>query len=125
MRIGIEYSARYRDKYVQLIWVPRGFADAQAFLCFLAEPPVMNLMEAGRRASLYQQEYVIHLLKKFNAVHRLDLNSRLGIELLPIDEAEFLAFVGIGQKSKLHLSKFIHDKMMKALKGKVAALGRD
>ncbi|HSM91083.1 MAG TPA: hypothetical protein VLT56_13780, partial [Desulfobacterales bacterium] len=44
VRIGIEYSARYRDKYVQLIWVPRGFADAQAFLCFLAEPPVMNLM---------------------------------------------------------------------------------
>ena len=123
VRIGIEYSARYRDKYVQLIWVPRGFADAQAFLCFLAEPPVMNLMEAGRRASLYQQEYVIRLLKKFNAVHRLDLNSRLAIELPPIDEAEFLAFVGIGQKSKLHLSKFIHDQMMKLLKGKVARLG--
>jgi len=125
VRIGIEYSARFRDKYVQLIWVPRGFADAQAFLCFLAEPPVMNLMEAGRRASLYQQEYVIRLLKKFNTVHRMDLNSRLGIELPPIDEAEFLAFVGIGQKSKLHLSKFIHDKMMKALKGKVAALGKE
>ena len=70
VRIGIEFSARFRDTFVQLIWVPRGFADAQSFLCFLAEPPVMRLMEAGRRASLYQQEYVIALLHKFNAVHR-------------------------------------------------------
>ncbi len=125
VRIGIEYSARFRDRYVQLIWVPRGFADAQAFLCFLAEPPVMNLMEAGRRASRYQQEYVIRLLKKFNSVHLPELNRRLGIELPPIAEAEFLAFVGIGQKSKLHLSKFIHDKVMKALKQKSADLGRE
>jgi hypothetical protein len=122
VRIGIEYSARFRDKYVQLIWVPRGFADAQAFLCFLAEPPVMNLMEAGRRASLYQQEYVIGLLKKFNAVHRLDLNRRLAIELPPIDAAEFLGFVGIGQKSKLHLSKFVHDQLMRSLHARAAAL---
>jgi hypothetical protein len=122
VRIGVEFSARFRGKYVQLIWVPRGFADAQAFLCFLAEPPVMHLMEAGRRASRYQQEYVISLLRKFNPVHRLDLNRRLGIELAPIDEAEFLAFVGIGQKSKLHLSKFIHDKLMRTLQSRVASL---
>jgi hypothetical protein len=125
VRIGIEYSAGLRDKYVQLIWVPRGFADAQAFLCFLAEPPVMNLMAAGRRASLYQQAYVIALLKKFNAVHCADLSRRLGTELPPIGEAEFLAFVGIGQKSKLHLSKFIHDHVLKALKRHVAVLVRE
>jgi hypothetical protein len=65
---------------------------------------------------------VIGLLKRFNAVHRLDLNSHLGIELPPIDEAEFLAFVGIGQKSKLHLSKFIHDKLMRTLPTRIAAL---
>jgi hypothetical protein len=125
VRIGIEFSARFRDKYVQLIWVPRGFADAQAFLCFLAEPPVMNLMEAGRRASLYQQEYVISLLKKFNLVHRLELNRRLGVEVPPIDEAQFLAFVGIGQKSKLHLSKFIHDQLMRTLQARVTVLRRE
>ena len=125
VRIGIEYSARFRDKYVQLIWVPRGFADSQAFLCFLLEPAVMNLMEAGRRASRYQQRYVISLLQKFNEVHLPLLNRRLGIGLAPIAEAEFLAFVGIGQKSKLHLSKFIHDKLMRALKASVAALDRE
>jgi hypothetical protein len=105
--------------------VPRGFADSQAFLCFLTEPPVMNLMEAGRRASRYQQQYVISLLAKFNAVHLPIINQRLDIKLAPIAEAEFLAFVGIGQKSKLHLSKFIYDKVMKALKERVAALGQE
>jgi len=122
VRIGIEYSARFQNKYVQLIWVPRGFADAQAFLCFLAEPPVMNLMAAGQGASRYQQEYVISLLKKFNTVHRLDLNRRLDVPMPPIDEAEFLGFVAIGQKSKLHLSKFIHDQLMRSLHWRVASL---
>jgi hypothetical protein len=125
VRIGIEFSARFRDTFVQLIWVPRGFADAQAFLCFMAEPPVMQLMETGRQASRYQQEYVIALLHKFNAVHRTDLNARLGIELAPIDQAEFLAYVGIGQKSKLHLSKFIYDKILKSLQARAFALGRE
>ncbi len=122
VRIGIEYSARFRETYVQLIWVPRGFADAQSFLCFLAEPPVMALMDAGRQASRYQQAYVDALLKKFNTVHRLDLNGRLGVDLPPIDRTEFLAFVGIGQKSKLHLSKFIYDKLMRLLQVRVASL---
>jgi hypothetical protein len=122
VRIGIEFSARFRDTYAQLIWVPRGFADAQSFLCFLTEPTVMALMEAGRQASRYQQAYVDGLLNKFNAVHRLDLNERLGIDLAPIDRKEFLAFVGIGQKSKLHLSKFIYDQLMRLLQMRVAAL---
>ena len=116
IRIGIEFFARFHDKYVQIIWVPRGFDDAQSFLCFLAEPPVMKFMEAGRRVSLYQQEYVPALLKKFNETHRLKINQTYGIELPPIDEQDFMAYVGIGQKSKLHLSKFIHDRMLKVLK---------
>ncbi|MGB6011465.1 MAG: hypothetical protein WBI57_09385 [Desulfobacterales bacterium] len=115
VRIGIEFYARFRDKYVQLIWVPRGFADAQAFLCFLAELPVMKIMELGRQVSLYQQQHIPALLRKFNESHRLEINQDYGIELPPINEQEFLMFVGIGQKSRLHLAKFIHDQMLKVL----------
>jgi len=116
VRIGIEFYTRFRDKYVQLIWVPRGFADSQAFLCFLAEPPVMKIMELGRQVSMYQQQHVPALLRKFNQSHRQKINQDYGIELPPIDEKEFLTFVGIGQKSRLHLAKFIHDQMLKVLK---------
>jgi hypothetical protein len=122
IRIGIEFSSRYRNKYAQLIWVPRGFTDAQSFLCFLAEPPVIALMEAGRRVSLYQQQYVMELLDKFNDVHRLSLNEKLGVDLAPIKPGEFLAFVGIGQKSKLHLSKFIHTKLLNAFQKRVSLM---
>jgi len=47
IRIGIEFYARFRNRYVQLMWVPRGFSDAQDFLCFLEEPPVKELMAEG------------------------------------------------------------------------------
>ncbi|MFC1812644.1 hypothetical protein ACFL03_08120 [Thermodesulfobacteriota bacterium] len=122
VRIGIEFYARFRDKYVQLIWVPRGFADAQAFLCFLAELPVMETMELGRKVSLYQQKYVPALLQKFNDSHRLEINQTYGIELPPINKQEFLTFVGIGQMSRLHLAKFIHNQMLKVLKAKTERL---
>jgi hypothetical protein len=115
VRIGIEFYTRFRNKYIQLIWVPRGFADAQSFLCFLAEPAVMKIMEAGRRVSLYQQEFVPALLQKFNDSHRLEINRTYGIELPPIRESDFLAYVGMGQKSRLHLAKFIHDRILKVL----------
>jgi hypothetical protein len=125
IRIGIEFSARHRNKYAQLIWVPRGFTDAQSFLCFLAEKPVIELMEAGRSVSLYQQRYVMDLLNKFNKVHRPALNRKLKVELTEIKPDEFLAFVGIGQKSKLHLSKFIHTKLFNALQKRVVLMRRE
>ncbi len=125
IRIGIEFSCPYRNKYAQLIWVPRGFTDAQSFLCFLAEPDVIELMEAGRRASLYQQQYVMDLLNRFNDVHRPLLSQKLGVDLKPIKTDEFMGFVGIGQKSKLHLSKFIHTKLLNAFQKRVALLRKE
>ncbi len=125
VRIGIEFYARYRDKYVQLIWVPRGFSDPQAFLCFLAEPQVVRIMEAGHQAARYQQRYVMELLRRFNEIHLQEVGRELGIDLKPIDEKEFLEFVGIGQKSKLHLAKHIHDRILHALNQKVVELRRE
>ncbi len=122
IRIGIEFYARFRDKYVQLIWVPRGFHDAQAFLCFLAEPAVMKIMEAGRRVSLYQQECVPMLLKKFNECHLPEMNRIYGIKMPAIDEQKFLAYVGNGQKSRLHLATFIHNGMLEVLKEKTGRM---
>ena len=122
LRIGIEFSARFRDKYVQVIWVPRGFPDAQAFLCFLAEDPVMQIMDEGRVVSAYQQEYVLALLREFNKTHRQEIAESFRIELASLDEAAFLKFVALGQKSTLHLAKFIHQHVLQALKDRAATL---
>ena len=115
VRIGIEFSARFRNKYINLIWAPRGFPDSQAFLCFLEEPAVVELMNEGRKVSAYQQTYVMDLLRAFNKNHISKIRDSYGIHLEPVDEREFLSFVGIGQKSSLHLEKFIHQKILSTL----------
>jgi hypothetical protein len=122
VRIGVELSARFHDRYVQLIWVPRGFADAKDFLSFLSEPHVQDFMREGRKVSQYQQQYVLAVLRLFNATHRVALGETYGIELGVLEEAEFLAFVGPGQASILHLGKFIHLHVSPLLRAQVEAL---
>ena len=122
VRIGIEFPARYRDRFIQLIWTPRGFADAQSFFCFLEEPAVSQLMQEGRALSRYQQAYVMAILEAFNTVHLQHINDQYDVALSPIDPKEFLAFVGMGQRSILHLEAFVHEKMLAALQTKAAAL---
>jgi hypothetical protein len=115
VRIGIEFSARFRDRYVQLIWIPYGFKDSQEFLCFLAEPDVTAFMAEGRKVSAYQQRYVMAALAKYNRQHRLEISRRFGIEAPELQQADFLRFVGTGQPSLLHLSKFIHVHLFEAM----------
>lgn len=122
VRIGIEFYARYYNKFVQLIWVPRGFSDAQDFLCFLEEPQVERIMEMGRHAARFQQRHVMDLLHRFNQTHGPAISRELGIDLPLIQEENFLAYVGIGQKSKLHLAKYIHERILNLLSQKTKAL---
>ncbi len=122
MRIGIEYAACFRGRYVQLIWVPRGFIDTQAFLCFLTEPPVRALMEEGRQISEYRQQQVLQVLDAFNRCHLSVINETYGISLKPIDPSAFLTFVKPGQTSLLHLAKFIHIQLLPELDKKVVEL---
>ncbi len=122
VRIGIEFPARFRDRFVKLIWTPRGFADVQSFLCFLEEPAVSDLMQEGRVLSRYQQAYVMAILEAFNTTHLAHFNNQYEMGLAPIDIKEFLAFVGTGQRSILHLESFIHQKMLAALHTKAELL---
>ena len=112
-RIGIEFSARYRDRYVSLIWVSRGFMDSQSFLCFLAEPHVMEFMEKGKAVMQYQQAYVLQVLEAFNHTHRQRFIAETGIEIPMLDTAAFLAFVSPGQASILHLGEYIFHLCLK------------
>jgi len=122
VRIGVESSARFRGRYVQLIWVPRGFSDARDFLSFLSDPLVEAFMREGRKVSEYQQRYVLAVLREFNDRHRLEINRYFGLELAPLDQTEFLAFVGAGQASILHLAQFIHGNLLATMQARMAEL---
>ncbi|MGD9016445.1 MAG: hypothetical protein PVH30_03605 [Desulfobacterales bacterium] len=121
-QVGIEFPARYRDRYTRIIWTPRGFGDVQDYLCFLAEPEVSDLFQKGRAVSSFQQQYVSALLQKYNRDIRIRLSERFGLDLLPIEEADFRIFVGTGQASLLHLSKFLHNHLLEAMTAEVDRL---
>lgn len=107
VRIGVEFSARFHNKFVRLLWELEGFFDNQSLLQFLREDAVQEMMALGRDVSRYQQRYVLDVLTAFNKEHRHVLDQELDLESQPLDEADFLRFVGAGQPSLLHLAKYI------------------
>jgi hypothetical protein len=115
IRIGVSVGAQFRGRNVRFIWVPRGFADSRDFLSFLSDPHVRSFLDEGRRVSEYQQHHVLALLGEFNARHRCTINTAFGVDLEPLDPANFLAFVAGGQASILHLGEFIHSRLLPLL----------
>jgi hypothetical protein len=122
VRIGIEMSSRFRDKFVRFIWELEGFFDTHNLLQFLEEESVREMMEQGRLVSRYQQRYVIEVLAEFNTNHRPVLDQELGLQSRTLDLNEFLRFVGAGQPSLLHLAKFIQDQYHHLLDNEVSCI---
>lgn len=122
VRVGVELPARFYDKFVQLIWAPRGFSDAPAFTVFLRQPEVAKFMEEGRQVSEYRQEQVLTVLEEFNEKHRPTINEEFGLEVEPLDRSAFLSSLKTGQASLLHLARFIHASFLPAMEARVKHL---
>jgi len=122
VQVGIEMTALFRDKYVRYTWEPHGFNDNQSFLKFLKEEAVIQLMEEGRSVSKYQQKYVFEIFEVFNNRHRQILNRELELSLEPLQQDDFLRFVGAGQPSVLHLARFIHNAVAQHIQSAVREL---
>ncbi len=122
VRIGLEFSARFHRRYVQLIWVPQGFSEVQDFLSFLADAQVKSFMAEAAEVLEYQQNYVLAVLREFNERHRPEINRAFDVELPPLDQAEFITFVGTGQTSILHLAQFIYNHLLPVLQSRAEEL---
>ena len=125
VRIGIEFAARFRDKYVYLIWRPRGFADSQSFLCFLAEPEIADFLAQGKKVAQYQKNYVLEVLDTFNKKHLPALEKNLGIRMAPLTHRGFLEFVGSSQVSLLHLARYAHMNLMPLMQERTRELSQE
>jgi hypothetical protein len=122
LRIGIEFKTRYRDRHVSFIWVSRGLADAESFLCFLAEPHVARFMAQGKQVMTFQEKQVLKLLNRFNDQYLKEMCRHLDIQMPPLDPEDFLHFAFPGQPSVPHLAEFIHARTLAAIKTRVDEL---
>ncbi len=118
IRIGIQFTTLFRQKYVNIIWEPN-FSTTPDYIDFLQQPDINILMEQGKNVSKYQGEYYIKLLEEFNTHFLNKLNKDFQINILPLNTEDFITFVGAGQPSLLHLAKFIYTKSMEELTDKV------
>ena len=122
VRIGFELRATFRGRYVDFIWTPRGFSDTEDFLGFLAKPTVASFLGETRKASLWVQQHVMKTLDVWNSTHAPALASELGITVPRIEADAFLAFVGKGQPSLLHLAEIIHKTLLPLMQERVLLL---
>lgn len=122
VRIGLEFSACFHNQYINLIWMPKGFAGSKDYLEFLNDPTIRSLMAEGRKVSDLRQEYVLRILNEFNETHAKDIQDVFDIKPPHLNPAEFLTFVGSGQASLLHLARFVEDKLKPLIVERLIAL---
>ncbi|MBR3880278.1 MAG: hypothetical protein IKJ34_01585 [Mailhella sp.] len=122
VRIGLLFHAPHRGHLVDLIWIPRGFANAEEFLSFLSSPSISTLMNEGRAATRWLERRILSILEIWNDTERQRLAPMLGGEPQELSLREFISFVGSGQASLLHLAEFIHRKIFPLMKAQAHSL---
>lgn len=125
VRIGIEVRARLRNKYIQLIWSPRGFLGHDDFLRFLEEPDVKEFLSRGKEVVEYEKHHILELLHSFNQMHLPSINEKFGLSVPPLEETAFWESVGCGQASLVHLAEYAHRTILPHLQKKTTALAKE
>ncbi len=125
VRIGIEFQVVFRRRFVSFVWTPWGFTDTNAFLAFLDAKNTRQLMDEGRKATKWVKRHVLMALARWNAEHRLALMAEIGMDLPPLKQETFLAYVHTGQASVLHLAEYIHRSYLPLFKKQALALQQE
>ncbi|ADU64248.1 MAG: hypothetical protein KUA35_04790 [Pseudodesulfovibrio sp.] len=125
VHVGVELAARHRDRFVNIIWEPKGFTEDGDYLRFLESEPVRAFMDQGREVSLCRRRYVYAVLESFNRNHRSSIMREFGLDLPRLERADFDGYVGSGQPSLVHLGGFIHKTALPLMRERVAVLRQE
>jgi hypothetical protein len=123
-RIAIQFRVPFRSRYIRFLWIPRGFAEPEDFIHFLNKDRIRELQKESRLVSELDTRYVLAVLNSFNERHRHELAREIGRDIPNLSPEDFLAFVGQGQPSILHLGQFIHSCILPILENAAAGLRR-
>jgi hypothetical protein len=122
LRIGVEMSAVFHGRHVQLVWAPRGFHSRQDFIAFLVEPGTRAFMDQGHAVAEVERQHLLRLLGSFNERHLPAINAEYGLAVPPPTEEAFLDLVGAAQASQLHLAELIHGTLLPHLRRRAEEL---
>lgn len=122
VRIAIEFSAKYYDGGINILWIPEKISNSENFREFLGREDIAKLMRDGEEASEYHEKLVLKYLNIFTNESIPQIEKDLGLTLPRPDPDEFTAFVGEGQASLIHLSEYITNLITPVLKEKERAI---
>lgn len=132
VRIGLEFRVPYRDQFVSVLWIPRGFSSDQDFLEFLGSPKMNALSVRGREVVNWERDFVLRCLAVWDDVLRPQYQKLYGLNIPPLGADAFLDFVGRGHANLSRLSeclmrhlKPVIDKKIIEVKAKGAEAGEE
>lgn len=126
VRIGIEFRVLHRGHFAELIWTPRGFSGADDFLKFLSKEKNSSFKARCEEASLYHTSLIFGMIRRFNVSGLKELNKFYGVEMAPVSDREFSAFLVPGRRpASAHAAEFIEQRLRTLLKDEQKKLLRD
>ncbi|MDR1856882.1 MAG: hypothetical protein LBR22_06945 [Desulfovibrio sp.] len=115
-RVGLEYQCPFRDAFITLYWIPRGFSSNQDFLAFLEEPAVVAMMNKGRKVVEWRKGRTLACLARWNAVDRPRLEAEWDISIPELPEETFIDYVGQRQTCTIHLAECLHRHLLPCMR---------
>lgn len=115
VRIGLKFKIVFRGRYIEFLWMPRGFNNAHDFLDFLKRKSIQDFLNEGRETEEWCQRLVYDYLDKYNKVHAEEVAKEYEIEPVTLDRIDFADFLGRGQGTLLRLAEFAHKQTLPEL----------
>jgi len=132
VRIGLEFKVPFRNQFVSILWIPRGFSSDQDFIEFLNSPKMSALAVRGREVVNWERDFVLRSLAVWDDVLRPHYQNLYGLTIPPLGADVFLDFVGRGHANLSRLSeclmrqlKPVIDRKIAEIKAKGAEAGED
>ncbi|MGE4195331.1 MAG: hypothetical protein AB7E51_18255 [Pseudodesulfovibrio sp.] len=122
VRIGIEYRALHRGRFVKFVWNPIGLHDDSDIDGFFRVDRVSELMAEGREVQAARSEYVRAVIEAFNESHRQSIQKEFGVLLPAVSYDELVEASGVPHPSLMHLGSYIHQTAMPLFEERTALL---
>ena len=122
VRIGIEFKASLRGKFVEFIWSPLNTEAPKYFAEFTHRPDIASVLNDYAAVNDWMRGHLLALLRSWNTVHAPGLALQWGLEpLSPLTEENFFAYLGQRQPSTLHLAEYICQQWLPVMQEQCAA----